>query len=152
QIAAFRAGGAGPTSTPTRTPTNTPTNTPTATMSATPAGATPTNTPSGTATPTRTPSSTATITPTPTPTPASGPITLVQKTTAGNQGTVWVSAVFAVPPAAGHLLVAIVGAKGTDTINTPTGQNGVSNGWQTAINQAGTASPTRPGQAIFYKI
>ncbi len=140
QVAAFRAGGVGPT--------NTPTSTPTVTQSATPISATPTNTPSNAATSTPTP----TPTPTPTATPAAGPITLVQKTTAGNQGTVTVSAVFAVPPAAGHLLVAIVGAKGTDTINTPTGPNGVGNGWLTAINQAGTASPTRPGLAIFYKI
>ncbi len=48
--------------------------------------------------------------------------------------------------------MAIVGVKGTNTINTPTDQNGASNGWQAAINQKGVAIPSRPGQAIFYKI
>jgi hypothetical protein len=63
-----------------------------------------------------------------------------------------VPASFSLRPGAGNLLVAIVGAKGKDTINTPTDQNGAFNGWLTAINQPGTSGPTRPGQAIFYKI
>ncbi len=150
-----------PTGTPTATVTNTPmatatstpspsrTNTPTVTFTNTPAQPSPTNTP--TATSTNTPIAnppTNTATPTRTPVPAS--ITLVQKSIAGGQGVTSVSASFQPRPAAGNLLVAIVGVKGKNTINTPTDQNGASNGWLTAINQTG--SPNRPGQAIFYKI
>jgi hypothetical protein len=93
-----------------------------------------------------------TNTPSPTRTPITATIALVQKKTAGNQGVTSVSASFSLQPAEGNLLVAIVGVKGTNTINTPTDQNGASNGWQTAINQTGVAIPIRPGQAIFYKI
>jgi hypothetical protein len=150
-----------PTNTPTSTPTatrtapftNTPTSTPAVTPSATPSN-TPTNTPTSTLTATRTstPTNPPTNTPTQTRTPMPATITLVQKKTAGNQGVTSVSSSFSLQPAAGSLLVAIVGVKGTNTINTPTDQNGVSNGWQTAVNQPGVAIPSRPGQAIFYKI
>jgi hypothetical protein len=144
-----------PTPTATRTApfTNTPTSTPAVTSSATPSN-TFTNTPTSTLTATRTstPNNPPTNTPTQTRTPMPATITLVQKKTAGNQGVTSVSASFSLQPAAGNLLVAIVGVKGTNTINTPTDQNGASNGWQTAINQTGVAIPSRPGQAIFYKI
>ncbi len=167
-----RTASATPTSTPTKTPTSTPTPTqppPTGTPSQT-ASATPTSTPAKIPTstptptqppPTSTPTATLTKTPipgsptsTPTPTPALTPaaITLVQKKTAGAQGVTAVAATFSLRPAAGNLLVAVVGVKGKDTINLPTDQNGASNGWLTAINQTGTSGPTRPGQAIFYKI
>src|SRR5262249_62430578 len=89
---------------------------------------------------------------TPSATPVAGPITLVQKGAAGNQGSLSVSASFPLPPTPGNLLVAIVGAKGTDSINAPTDGAGNPNGWLTAISEAGTSSPTRPGLAIFYKI
>jgi hypothetical protein len=142
-----------PTATRTASFTNTPTSTPVVTPSATPSN-TSTNTPTSTLTATRTstPNNPPTNTPTQTRTPMPATITLVQKKTAGNQGVTSVSASFSLQPAAGNLLVAIVGVKGTNTINTPTDQNGASNGWLAAINQAGVAIPTRPGQAIFYKI
>ena len=150
-----------PTNTPTSTPTatrtapftNTPTSTPAVTPSATPSN-TSTNTPTSTLTGTRTstPTNPPTNTPTPTRTPVTAAITLVQKKTAGNQGVTSFSASFSLQPTTGNLLVAIVGVRGTNTINMPTDQNGAANGWQTAINQTGVAIPIRPGQAIFYKI
>lgn len=58
----------------------------------------------------------------------------------GGNGDVTVSATFSAAPSAGNLLVAIIGANGNVTINTPSG-------WSTAINES-----EAPGQAIFYKI
>ncbi len=139
------------TNTPTSTRTNTPTITPTVTITKTPTQPSPTRTPTATLTSTGI-SNPPTNTPSPTRTPITAAITLIQKRTAGNQGVTSVTAGFSLQPAEGNLLVAIVGVKGTNTINTPTDQNGASNGWQAAINQKGVAIPSRPGQAIFYKI
>jgi len=77
-------------------------------------------------------------------TAASFPIALVQKNYGAAYLTTSVSATFDATPVANHLLVAILGASTTSTINQPAG-------WSTAINQSG-GSCTQPCQAIFYRI
>ncbi len=65
---------------------------------------------------------------------------LIQSTGDTADGATSVSASFSSDPLPGHLLVAILGANASVTINQPSG-------WSTAINESGT-----PSQAIFYKI
>ena len=75
---------------------------------------------------------------------------LVQSASAGStNGQTSVSATFASTPAPGNLLVAIAGAKSGDSVS---GVVSASGGWTAAINEPGTAVPSRPGQAIFYRI
>jgi len=78
-----------------------------------------------------------------------GPPILVQKASAGSvNDQTTVSATFTNTPGVGHLLVAIVGVKAGDTIS---GVSSGGNAWIEAINDPGTTSPQRPGQAIFYR-
>jgi hypothetical protein len=88
----------------------------------------------------------------PSPTPTPGPISLIQKASGGSQRRSSLAVSFPLQPTAGNLLVAIVGVKGTNGIGAPTDAAGAPNGWLTAINETGTSNPTRPGQAIFYKV
>ena len=64
-------------------------------------------------------------------TAASFPIALVQKNYGAAYLTTSVSATFDATPVGDHLLVAILGASTTSTINEPAG-------WSTAINQTGS--------------
>ena len=67
---------------------------------------------------------------------------LVQTTnnTSGGAGGTSITATFGATPTQGDLLVAVLGADGTTSINAPSG-------WSTAVAASGTVS-----QAIFYKI
>ena len=77
------------------------------------------------------------------------PPTLVQSASAGSANDqTTVSATFTNTPGFGDLLVAIVGVKAGDTIS---GVSSGGNAWIQAINDPGTTSPQRPGQAIFYR-
>lgn len=73
-------------------------------------------------------------------------IALVQKATAVNNATNptnTITATYAATPGADHLLIAIIGAQASVTINQPSG-------WSTAISESGGVFTT-PGQAIFFK-
>ena len=65
---------------------------------------------------------------------------LIQSTSDSAASATSVSASFSSNPVAGHLLVAVLGARDDTVINAPSG-------WSTAINESGV-----PSQAIFYKI
>src|SRR6266487_1301653 len=68
-------------------------------------------------------------------------ITQVRKSSGSAMNDSTVTATYSGTPSADNLLIAIVGARSSVTINTPTGT-----GWLTAIN----GSLTTPSQSIFY--
>jgi hypothetical protein len=74
---------------------------------------------------------------------------LVQSAFAGSaNGQTSLSATFPHTPGVGNMLVAIVGVKPGDSITSVSSTSGP---WTAAINEAGTTSPRRPGQAIFWR-
>ncbi len=76
------------------------------------------------------------------PLAAHAAVTLIQtaSNSSGGNGATSISATFGTVPAAGDLLIAVLGASGNTAINVPSG-------WSTAVSTAGTVS-----QAIFYKV
>jgi len=73
---------------------------------------------------------------------ASAAPALVQDTTSVAEPGASVTGTFSSQPSAGNLLVAVVGNRGSVSIDS------ITSGWQTAIDESGN----EPGQAIFYRV